>query len=148
MKVRVVAYKDKIIMVPDRPREGVGDEWWPTGNTRGGCVLGNTKANLGVSREALDLMRQVQRNHDAIGDLGWWWCTDDTYAFSWWGPHYRIVDVYDSEADRNFQVYPHECAIIPNDVPEKAHLVIDADPGAAMWLESELWEYPKDAPIV
>lgn len=135
LKVRVVAHKGKIVIVPRDPAEGIENRWWPTGGSRLGCVLGDTKSNLGVSQEALDLMRQVENGRDAIGDLDWWWCNDETYAFAWWGPIFRIVDPAASQGARNFKIHPEQCTIIPNEVPEKARQVIDANPEAAIWDE-------------
>lgn len=127
LKVSVVAYQGKIVICPQAPEQGVDqDGWWPTGGGKGGCVLVDSRRLLGVSEEALLLMQSVVRNHDAVGDLGWWECDDGKYAFSWWGPIFRIVDPKKDEASREFRVWRDECTIIPNQVPEAAKLVIDA----------------------
>jgi hypothetical protein len=142
MKVRVVAYNNRIVLVPENPEQGINQEWWPTGGTRIGCVVGNTKANLGVSEEALVLMRKMRVCRDAIGDLNWWWCTDGTYAFSWIGPIHRIVDPDTSEAARGFEIFRDQCTIIPNDVPPEAIAVIDDHPRNYAWREPHAVAYP------
>jgi hypothetical protein len=129
LKVRVVAHEGMIVIVPFEPEKDIKHQWWPTGGKNGnnlGCVIGDSKKMLGCSREALDLMRRVKKNHDAVGDLGWWRCNDGQYAFSWWGPIFRIVDPAHSEADRDFHVHEDQCTIIPNDVPEEAKKAIAA----------------------
>jgi len=84
LKVSVVAYKNKIVIVPRIPEKDTGKGWYPTGGRTGdnlGCVLCDSKKTLGISQEALDLMHRVKRNHDDIGDLGWWRCDDGNSHF-------------------------------------------------------------------
>ncbi len=138
MKVKVVAYRDRIIIVPDQPENNIGKDfrWYPTGDTRLGCVIGDTKINLGVSEEALALMKTIKRGHDAIGDIDWWGCDDETYAFSWWGPIYRIINPATAEAPRNYNItdkHLAQCTIIPNEVPDLAKQVIDSEAQAFVW---------------
>jgi len=125
LKVRVIAYQGKIVLMPIDPEKGVNEDWWPTSDTRGGCVIGDSKKQLGVSEEALELMEQVKRNHDDVGDLGWWKCTDGKYAFSWWGAIYRVINVDGSEASRDFRVHRSQCTIISNDVPQEVKLAFE-----------------------
>lgn len=143
MKVRVVAYKEHLVIVPHEPEKGIEDGWYPTNNHRMGCVVTDTKKTLGVSEEAFELMKLIQRNHDAIGDIGWWECDDGTYAFSWFGSVHRIIDPHTSEGDRTFRVLPslkNACTIIPNDVPEEAKAA--ADLAEAQDKEIYSWKEP------
>lgn len=138
MKVRVVAYKGKIVIVPIDPEKGVEDGWYPTGRGRIGCVVLDTKKTLGVSEEAFELMRKVQRNRDAIGDISWWECDDGTHAFSWCGSIHRVISPEDAEGDRDFHVHNRlwaACTKIPNEVPEAAKLMIDQNPTTYAWAE-------------
>lgn len=62
LKVSVVAYKNKIVTIPQDYEKDTGKEWWPTGGKTGGnlgCVLGDSKKMLGISKQALDLMRKL-----------------------------------------------------------------------------------------
>ena len=120
LKVSVVAYKGKLVVCPDKPEEGVDQNWWPTAPGKLGCVVGDTKNLLGCSKEALDLMRKVENGHDAIGDIDWWAVDDGTYAFAWFGAIYRIIDVATAIGARGFRPYPDQCTIIPNNVPKAA----------------------------
>jgi|GEM_PF-2010552 len=117
LKVRVLAHEGNLVMVPLAPEEGIDDDWWPTGGDKMGCVVGDTRRRLGVSKEAIGLMRGIKRNRDAIGDIGWWRCHDGTYAFSWWGPIFRIIHPNDAEGSRDFATHPDQYVEIPNDVP-------------------------------
>lgn len=138
MKVKVIAYQGKIVVIPSNPAEGVGDNWYPTSNDRLGCVVMDTKSNLGVSKEAFELMRGVKRNYDAIGDIGWWLCDDKTWAFSWFGPIFRVIDPDTAEGDRDFRVTAKHwanCTEIPNDVPDEVRKAFTSDPDVVMWAE-------------
>jgi hypothetical protein len=136
VKVKVVAYNGHIVLIPIEPEKDIGNGWYPTGGTRIGCVLLDTKHSLGVSDEAFELMRQIPAGPDAIGDLSWWACDDGTYAFSWFGAIHRVIDLSGTERARDFFVsdkLKQHCTMIPNDVPEAAKRIIDADPNATSW---------------
>lgn len=135
LKVRVVTHKAKIVIVPHEPTKDIDKEWHPTTDGRLGCVLGNTKSNLGVSQEALDLLNQVEIGRDDIGDLDWWWCANETYAFSWFGPIFRIINPATAVTARGFKIYREQCVIIANEVPEKARQVVESDPKTGIWDE-------------
>jgi hypothetical protein len=76
-------------------------------------------------------MRGIEVGHDAIGDIDWRWCTDETYAFSWWGPIYRIIDPETAIAARGFAISNHpnvfdgQYTEIPNEVPGDVAEAID-----------------------
>jgi len=138
IKVLVVAYKNRIIIIPHEPEKGIGDGWYPTGKTRFGCVLLNTKNRLGVSNKAFQLMEKIRPNKDAIGDISWFKCSDGTYAFSWFGSIHRVINPYTAEGSRYFRVssiLKRNCIIIPNNVPNAAKQKIDADPNTFSWAE-------------
>jgi hypothetical protein len=153
IKVRVVAYKGRIVIVPKDPAKDITNKgprmWWPTGGPNGnilGCVLGNSQTMLGLSKEAIELMERVRRNHDAVGDLGWWKCNDGTYAFSWWGSIHRIVNPDTSEGDRDFRIHEGQYIKIVNQVPAAAKKVIDSfnletEKEACSWNEPSSIEY-------
>ncbi len=152
IKARVVAYKGRIVIVPKEPEKDITNKgpriWWPTGGSNRnilGCVLGNSKEMLGISEEAVELLRKVKRGYDAIGDLDWWKCSDGNYAFSWWGPIYRIVNTELAEAARGFQVHEGQYLKIINQVPTAAKKVIDAykegEKEKAVWNEPFFLEY-------
>jgi hypothetical protein len=118
-KVTVLAHEGHIILIPHAPLLNVDRNWSPVNNAgRLGSVLGDSRRQLACSKEALDLMRSIRRNADAIGDLGWWLCADGTYAFSWFGALYRVIDPKNAEGDRDFHVHEQECTVVPNEIPE------------------------------
>jgi len=116
--VKVLSHKGKLYFIPTDHQPT--SNFHPTGGNNMGCVTSDSKKFLQVSQEALDLMRKIKKNHDAIGDISWWRCADGTYAFSWFGAIFRIVDPDDAECDRDFAIPPAEFyTLIPNDVPKE-----------------------------
>lgn len=108
-----------------------------------GCVVMDSKKDLRVSREAIELMKQIEVGSDSIGDIDWWACDDGTHAFSWFGAIYRVIDPKTAQSARGFK--PHAglpCTLIPNDVPPEiveAKLVLD---------EEEPYEGGDDSPYM
>lgn len=119
LKVSVFAHNGMIVMAPNEPEKDIENEWFPTNANRMGCVLCDTKNKLGVSQEALELMKTIQVGRDAIGDIDWWLCGDGKYAFSWFGSIYRVIDPKNAQSARGFKVYQNECTVIPNDLPDE-----------------------------
>lgn len=120
LKVKVVAHKGHIVIIPHNPAEGIGEDggWHPTGGTKMGCVLVDTGKQLGVSQEALDLMPVVCRGRDDIGDIDWWACDAGYWAFSWWGPIYRVINPRTAIAARGFRTPAADhYTLIANEVP-------------------------------
>jgi len=130
LKVKVTAYKGLIVIEPIEPEKGASTKegWIPIGPGRLGNVLCTTKGRLGVSREAFNLLRQIPRGTDCIGDIGWWKCDDGTHAFSWFGTVYRVIDPVRCVGDREYKVSPAlltDCETILNEVPDEAKAAID-----------------------
>jgi len=138
LKVRVVAYEGQIVICPIDYDQGINDAWWPTGGGKMGCVVGDSKQMLGVSKEAIELMHSVTLNRDAIGDLGWWRCDDGTYAFSWFGAIFRMVDPNSSEAARDFRVHDGQYIEIENTLPDDVKAQVDE----ALALDLTAWREP------
>jgi len=84
----------------------------------------DTKARLGVSDEAMALLKTIKRGRDSIGDVDWWACDDKSFAFGWLGPHLRLVDPKQSQTSRQYKVGPY--VTIPNEVRPDAIEAIDA----------------------
>lgn len=138
LKVKVTAYKGLIVIEPIEPEKDASAKkgWVPVGPGRFGSVLCKTKGHLGVSKEAVNLLRQVQRGVDSIGDLSWWECDDGSHAFSWFGAAYRIIDPSTAIGDRDYTVLPsllQDCETIPNEVPDEAKAAIDGAKGEPIY---------------
>lgn len=87
-----------------------------------GQVIMNTRKNLGVSAEAIDLLKTVRVGHDSIGDVDWFQSSaDDT--FGWLGGPFSIKNPANCEAARNFKVLSH--VVIANEPAQGAMEAID-----------------------
>lgn len=89
-----------------------------------GQVIHDTAKNLGVSAEALALLKSLPRGRDSLGDIDWFRTNDGRASFGWIGGPYAIKDPKQCEGSRQYEVLAH--VVIPNDVPEGAKEAIDA----------------------
>jgi len=123
---RITAYKD-IIVCELVAEASIPNEVVTTIDTPGniGQVIMNTKEHLGVSKEALELLKTVKKGHDSLGDVDWFSTMNGAaHAFGWIGGPYAIKDPKTCEASRQYVI--GEFVEIPNDVPEGAKQAIDA----------------------
>lgn len=90
-----------------------------------GQVIMKTRETLGVSDEALALLKTVKRGADSLGDVDWWKTNDGHTAFSWLGPMCRLMDPSDAEASRQYII--GEYVSIPNEPPQEAVDAIDGE---------------------
>jgi hypothetical protein len=123
MKVKLTVHRDVLVIETVEPENENYPGWVPVGPGKIGCVLCDTKRGLGASKEALNWLQRVQRSHDDIGDVDWFACDNGTKAFGWIGGLCSLKD-RDAMGSRTFQVFPEDCTVIPNDVPEEAKKVI------------------------
>ena len=96
--------------------------WTPRDETKIGCLVHDTDQRLGISPEALELLKTVEVSADAIGDVTWW-ASSGISHFGWVGDRYRIADPDSITANREFQIRGHQRW--HNEVPEAAKLAID-----------------------
>jgi hypothetical protein len=115
--VKVLAHNGKVIIMPSHIGVFKG-VFYPTGESRIGCVLINSKKYLQVSKEALKVMDSVPLNGDDCGDIDWFQ-SGKQCVFSWCGAIFRIVNPTNSSAARTFRRYSEDCKIIPNVVSEE-----------------------------
>ena len=123
IRVKVTSYKDNLIIETIKPDED--KNFVPVGNGRLGCVLIDTKELLGMSEEAVKLMKTLPRNNDAIGDVSTWKTTEGQHCFAWFGNLKRLVDVKKCESDRD-GIIDIDHITIPNEPPKEAIEAIDS----------------------
>ena len=94
-----------------------------------GQVIMDTGAHLGVSAEALELLKGIKRGHDDLGDVDWFSASDGEAVFGWLGGPKRLCNPTKIEGSSSYSAsLPH--VLIPNDVPEGARECIDNNPPA------------------
>ena len=92
-------------------------DWVPIAEGRVGCVVMNTAENLGVSPEALSLLKQIPRGRDSLGDVDWFSSVRGD-CFSWLGGTKRIVDPSHAEGSRDYAIRSY--VEISNNPPAEA----------------------------
>lgn len=141
MKTKITAYKGFLIIDTSDPKKSEG--WVPNGDGKLGCILHNTKEQLGISEDAFNLLKTIKPSRDAIGDV-MWFPSDDKFVFGWLGAPRRVIWAEGSDGDRNYKVRAGGFITIPNDVPElvkKSIDLSDSDPDAAVELYKTWYSY-------
>ena len=72
------------------------------GNGNIGCVADASKVDF--SQEAIDILKTIKHNNDAIGDVDVFKADDGMTIFGWFGPHMRVVVPAECEAARGTDV--------------------------------------------
>lgn len=90
-----------------------------------GTIVHDTRRYLGVSNEALALLKVVKRGLDRIGDFAWFRSDDGMDHFAWLGGPKRLVDPRGVATARTYEILAHQ--VIPNEVPEGAKAAIEAN---------------------
>jgi len=81
-----------------------------------GQVIHDTANNLGVSKEALKLLKTVKTSNDDLGDVDWFATSDGKASFGWLGGPRALIDAASAEGSSSYGIFG--CKIIPKDVPE------------------------------
>ncbi len=124
IKVRITTYKGALVVDTESPEEG--DGFLPNTKGRLGCLLFKTKGRLGISEEAVALLRTVRVGRDAIGDLMWFGDAKHGLTFGWIGEPRYILWPDACCGDRDYRVWERQYVPIPNDVPEAVRAAFDA----------------------
>lgn len=127
LHAKITAYKGNIVceLIADKSIDGEVATSLDI-PTNIGQVIMNTAEHLGVSPEALELLKSVKVGHDSIGDVDWFRSDDGKDNFGWIGGPYAVVTAATAEAARGFAVDNRAYQPIPNDVPAGAIEYIDS----------------------
>jgi hypothetical protein len=87
-----------------------------------GTVICDTARNLGISAEALSLLRTLRPGSDGLGEIDWF-ASGDTHTFGWMGSVKSIMDPAKVAPSRDWKIGPH--LVVMNDVPQGAKDHID-----------------------
>jgi len=129
LHAHVTAYKGRIVMELLATKSIAGEVATSLDSPSSfGQVIMNTKEHLGVSKEALELLKTVKRGNDSLGGIDWFKTSDGNHAFSWMGGPYQITTPQDADASRSYVVSDHFVEI-ENTVPEGARHHIDGSDG-------------------
>jgi hypothetical protein len=91
----------------------------PMSGSNMGCSLIDTKNLLGISKEAMNLIKTMKKGGDDLGDLNLWKSEKRGHCFAWLGGIKRLVDATECELSRD-SIYDIEHTTIKNNVPIEA----------------------------
>ena len=88
-----------------------------------GCVA--DASTVDFSQEAIDIMKQVKKNGDVIGDIDVFKANDGIVVFGWFGGYLKVVRPIDSEAARGTDLSLLTAATEPIEVPQEFKNFVD-----------------------
>lgn len=127
LHAKVYGYRGHIV-IEQITMNSVPDEFVTMLDTPGnlGQVVCKTREHLGVSSEALELLRTIKPGRDGLGEVMWFKTNDGHHAFGWLGGCYLALDVTDIVTSRDYVVPESDFVLIENTVPEGAMAFVDA----------------------
>jgi hypothetical protein len=124
MHAEITAYKGRIVIELKAKKSIPGEVLTSLDTPRlAGQVVNDTARNLGVSKEALDLLKSVRKGDCAAGDVDWARTEEGKAVFGWKGGRCAIFSPETCESSRRFKVGGY--VTIPNNVPEGARQQLD-----------------------
>jgi hypothetical protein len=89
----------------------------------------DTSIHLGISAEAVALLKTIKRGRDAIGDVDWFTTADGKAAFCWIGGPKALIRVEGAVGSREYIGATNiegKYVLVANDVPAEAIEAIEA----------------------
>ena len=125
LKVKATEYKGILVFETLRPEEGQTEDFVPAGDGRIGCVLVDS-TKLGVSPEAMELLKQVRRSGDDLGDPDVF-KSGNKVVFGWLGGVFAIKhpDHCEGSSTYDANLLERVCQTIENEPPQGAKEAID-----------------------
>jgi hypothetical protein len=126
MHAEITAYRGRLIIALLVNQSIPGEVTTSQDNPRfPGQMIYDTATHLGVSEEALELMRSLQKGDD-IGDVNWLADAHGKPMFFWRGGRYAVFSPDYCYAATRFKIRKH--VSIPNRVPVGARAQLDRLP--------------------
>lgn len=125
MHAHITAYKGRLIFEL-KTKHAIKNEVLTTLDKSSviGQVIINTKKNLGISKEALLLLKTIQKAKQHVGEIDWAKNHAGHDTFIWSGRAQDIKRPEDMLASKNYKIMAH--TIIENVVPQGAMKAIDS----------------------
>lgn len=97
VRVKVTAYKKFLIIEALNYQQD--EDFIPNTGGNIGCLLFNTKKNLGISKEAMNLLKEIKRGGDDLGDLTIFKSKSRGSCFGWLGQPKKLVNTENGECE-------------------------------------------------
>lgn len=124
MHAEITAYLGRIIVELKSVKPIPGEVILARGDAVSGIhIIRDTARHLGVSKEALALLKKVRRSQDTAGDLDWSRDNEGKLCFGWCGGNCLILSPENCRGSSKFGV--RSCVDIANKVPEGARRQLD-----------------------
>ena len=124
MHAEITAYRGRIVIELKVSKSIPGEVVTSLDTPRlPGQVIRDTRHNLGVSAEALALLKEVRKGAGEAGDVNWSKTEEGTAVFGWKGGRCVILNPDTCQGSRKFRVGGY--VTIPNDVPDGARRQLD-----------------------
>jgi hypothetical protein len=124
MHAEITAYKGRIVIELKVKKSIPGEVLTSQDTPRvAGQVVSDTARHLGVSAEAISLLKTVRRSSEDAGELDWSKTLEGKANFGWKGGRCAIFDPKACAGSRKFKVGGY--VTIPNNVPEGARKQLD-----------------------
>lgn len=124
MHAHITAYKGRLIFEL-KTKHAIKNEVLTTLDKSSviGQIIINTKKNLGISKEALALLKKIGKTKEHIGEIDWSKNHTGQDTFIWSGRAQDIKRPEDMLASKTYKIMAH--TIIENMVPQGAMQAID-----------------------
>lgn len=127
MHAEITAYRGRLIITLLANRSIPGEVLSSQDNPRfPGQLICDTARHLGVSKEALRLLRRLPACDKEAADLNWFELEEGTPTFFWRGGRYAVLSPEYCCVAKEFDIREH--VSIPNRVPAGARAQLDALP--------------------
>lgn len=125
LKVKVTEHRGILVFETINPNE-VDADFVPAGGSNIGCVLCDSK-KLGVSPEAMELLKKIKRGSDGLGDPDIF-KSGDKVVFGWLGNVFALKHPDHCEGSKDYDSFLLNgvCTTIENETAEGAKAAIDS----------------------
>ena len=121
MKVKVTEHKGVVVIETVELKQDA--DFVPAGGNKIGCHLANTGTHLGISKEALVIMKGYAVSHDDLGEVNAFISDDGVHRFSWLGGAKRLVGPKAELSSTGFADIDY--IEIPNEPPQEAIIAVE-----------------------
>ncbi|SNT07616.1 hypothetical protein SAMN06265795_11339 [Noviherbaspirillum humi] len=127
MHAEITAYRGRLVIALLTKRSIQGEVTTSEDSPRfPGQIIHDTAQYLGISNEALRLLRKLKPSGEDVGDLNWFMNDKGKSVFFWRGGRYAIFSPEYCIAAKDFGI--RDYITIPNKVPRGAQEQLDAMP--------------------
>lgn len=126
LEVAVFVYAYRGMLLIEEGNKKVGDDILSTSKNSEGYTeqtVHNTRANLGISAEAYNILKTLNKGAHVEGDLNWTQDSEGIANFSWLGFMPLVVEPFECLVNKNWMLGPY--VLVENEPTHGLTNVID-----------------------